>query len=223
MPGLDLISSDPRRRLLVAVKRAEHASLDHLVESIGLARSTTREHMAALENDGLVVRSFVRRGRGRPSARYALTEKGRRLFPSRDADVLQALLQFLQVRERHDLIEDFFEGFWRERLTRVTMMPEGASLAHRLGALERQLEEEGFMPEIIEDEEGLTIRECNCPFPASVRETRIPCRLEARFIEEALGRELERVTYMPDGHATCSYTLQRGDTSIDEPGSGRSM
>ena len=66
------------------------------------------------------------------------------------------------------------------------------------------------MAKIERSAEGITIRECNCSFPESVKRTRIPCRLEAAFYEALFGAEVERSTYMPDGYSACTYELSSG-------------
>jgi predicted ArsR family transcriptional regulator len=92
-------------------------------------------------------------------------------------------------------------------------MTSGAvTLEERLEVVEGFLAEQGFVPEVGVEESLMTIRECNCPFSEAVRATRLPCRLEAQFLEQALQRDLTRVGYMPDGHPACVYEF-----SVDSP------
>lgn len=210
MPALDLLSSDTRRQLLQLVKRKGSLSLDDAMDALGMARTTVREHLLRLERNGLVERSTERSGRGRPSLRYAMTPKGNVLFPSRDGELMNRLLAFLHEQGAEDLVHAFFETYWRERTERVKQRLEAVSeddLDGRLELLAEILDEEGFMPQIDRSEGTVTIRECNCPFPESVKQTRIPCRLEAAFYEAVLGAAVERSAYIPDGHAACTYEL----------------
>ncbi len=61
----------------------------------------------------------------------------------------------------------------------------------RLSQLQKLLEQNDFMPRIERraraGEKLVVVRECNCPLPAAVRATNIPCRLEAEFLAEAVG------------------------------------
>lgn len=210
MSALDLVSSDTRRELLQLVKRKGSLSLDEAMEALGMARTTVREHLLRLERQGLVERSTERQGRGRPSLRYAVTPKAKILFPSRDGELMGRLLQFLGEEGADALVTAFFEAYWADRTERVKRRIERLDeddIEGRLALLAEILEEEGFMPKIERSEEGITIRECNCPFPESVKQTRIPCRLEAAFFEAIFGAEVERSRYIPDGHPACTYEL----------------
>ncbi|MDT0631566.1 transcriptional regulator [Rubrivirga sp. S365] len=193
--------------LLLLMKRRGEVSLDDAQAATGLTRPTLRQHLGGLERDGLVVRSTQRQPRGRPSLRYALDPSAETLFPSRDGLLLGRLLDYLLDRGEDDMVRDFFERYWDERLrdvqARLRQVPAGDD-AGRLAALGDVLREQGFMPEIRRNG-SVTIRECNCPFPEAVKRTRLPCRLEAAFYERLFDDPIERVTYIPDGFAACTY------------------
>jgi predicted ArsR family transcriptional regulator len=208
MPGLAFFPSDTKRDLLKLMKQQGTISLDDAEAATGLTRTTLREHLGQLERDGLVARSAKRQGRGRPSLRYNLTTDGEGLFPSRDNVLLGHLLAFLKQQGQEELIKAFFEQFWAVRLRdveyRLSALDPGNQQG-RLEVLEHLLREQGFMPEIRQDEAGIVIRECNCPFPEAVKHTRLPCRLEAQFFEHIFGKHIARVAYIPDGSPACTY------------------
>lgn len=200
--------SDTKRALLTLIKQHGAISLDDAEEATGLTRTTLREHLGQLERDRLVERSTKRQGRGRPSLRYSLTAEGGRLFPSRDGALLGSLLEFLKREGKDDLIEGFFVQYWDDRRREIeyqlsSIDPDDQQA--RLEVLKRVLQEQGFMPEMIVNDSGLVIRECNCPFPEAVRHTRLPCRLEARFFEQLFGERIGRASYIPDGSPACTY------------------
>lgn len=210
MTRLDFIASDTRRKLLLLIKRAGSISLDDAVSATGLARTTLREHLSQLEGDGLVSRTSHRQGRGRPSLRFHLTSEGETLFPARDGVLLRRLLGYLEEQGMEDLVRGFFERFWEERRREFEFRLGSSGTddpEKRIRVLEELLRDQGFMPQVEVDGENLTIRECNCPFPAAVRHTRLPCRLEAEFFEQIFEKRMERVAYIPDGNASCTYRM----------------
>lgn len=211
MARIDFLNSDSKRALLQLMKRQGEVSLDDAEEAMGLARTTLREHLAGLERDGLVAHYAKRQGRGRPSLRYRLTEDGERLFPIRDGVLLRELLVYLQQEGPADLLNDFFGRFWERRLREVKHRlehVEPGDLNGKLEVLEQILHEQGFMPEVQATDEEIVVRECNCPFPEAVKQTRVPCRLEAQFIEQVLQSEARRVSYIPEGSTACTYAFQ---------------
>ena len=43
--------------------------------------------------------------------------------------------------------------------------------------------------------------------PEAVRETKLPCKLEVQFYENLFDERVERVGYIPDGDAACTYRI----------------
>ncbi len=220
-----MISSDSKSLILDIIKRLGTADMEQLVERTGLARTTLREHLALLERDGLVHRSHRRNGPGRPALQYRLTREGEDRFPSEERELLGDLIRYLQEEGKQHLLQAFFETFWNKRAARACELMQAAadnnetdpeqtgSLPPGLKALSDLLESEGFMPEIHYDESDktLTIRECNCPFKSAIRETSLPCRLEARFYEKIFGQKISRTAFIPDGDDACSYRIEQAN------------
>lgn len=200
---------DPSKlSLLDLLKQTGGLSVDALVERSPLSKTTIRQHLLWLEEQALIARAYHRVGRGRPQLVYELTAGGHELYPSQEGRVLRELLQFLLDEGHASLVQVFFERYWAERRKgfeeRLASSGEG-----KMAVLLKLLTEEGFMPEVTERTEGrLTLRECNCPFSQAVKATRLPCRLEAKFIQEVLGREATEVRLMPQGEPVCTYELR---------------
>lgn len=201
-----------KKNLLDVIKRSGTISIDEIVERIDLAKTTLREHLLQLERDGYVKRDYIRSGPGRPSLQYQLSAKGESLYPSSESKLMKEMIKHLKSGDNEEILEDFFEIFWDERLDQArTMMDEASSddPKKRVAELMNMLEEEGFMPEfdISEDTKTLTVKECNCPFSEVVKETRLPCKLEAMFYKKLFSDQAERTTYIADGDFACEYNI----------------
>lgn len=176
-----------------------------------MARTTVREHLLQLKEKGLLTRTEEREGRGRPSHRYEMTRRAKVLFPSRDGELMGRLVRFLKEQGAEALVQTFFEAYWDDRteaVKRKLRQVASDDIDDKVETLREILEEEGFMPKITREDNQVTIRECNCPFPESVKETRIPCRLEEEFYEEIFETDLERVSHIPEGHSACTYEVE---------------
>ncbi|MEX2572838.1 MAG: DeoR family transcriptional regulator [Balneolaceae bacterium] len=201
-----------KKELLNLIKQKGTLSVDEAVRHTRLAKSTLRQHFMQLERDGCIRREYVRSGPGRPSLQYQLTVKGNRLFPSSESDLMRELLKYLREKGDEQTIEEFFDLFWKERLQSARKHMDSVSkqdMDLRLTALMKFLDEEGFMPEFNRDEESntLTIKECNCPFSEVVKETRLPCKLEAIFYQNLFGGKAKRTSYIADGDFSCTYEI----------------
>jgi predicted ArsR family transcriptional regulator len=201
-PGL----GESQRSILEALKRSGTATTPRLAAELGLNVETVRSHLRALLGHGLVRQGpGVRSGPGRPETVFGLTAAAEALFPRREGEVLQALTAFLEGEGKQELLGRFYERYIGSRregaLARVAHL-EGRA---RLDEVARILSELGYMAHIEETAEGPMLRLCHCPVRELVEVTMVPCRAEVGFVTELLGEKLTRVSYIPSGHAACSY------------------
>jgi len=203
--------SGAKKEILDLVKRTGILSINEATRQIGLSKTTLREHLLQLERDGYIRRTYERTGPGRPSLKYQLTRHGHSLYPSGESDLIRSLLKHLKEKDQESLIETFFEQFWEKRLqSAIRLMNEANERScSRTDALIQMLEEEGFMPEyeqISNDE--IIIRACNCPYQKVIRETQLPCKMEAAFYERLFDADVQRTTYIADGDFSCTYCIR---------------
>jgi len=204
--------SDVKKELLELIKRNGTLSVDEAVERTDLAKTTLREHFLQMERDGTIKRGYVRSGPGRPSLQYKLTGDGHNQFPSHVSKMMGELLKFLKKNGEDALMKSFFEQFWEKRFQKAKRLMVEADQEENgspIGALMNMLKEEGFMPEYKEEKEDgmLCVKECNCPFREVVKETTLPCKLEAQFYKRLFGRDVERTTYIAEGDHACTYEI----------------
>lgn len=196
-------------KLLDLIKTQGQVSVDEATEQLALSKTTVRQHLLTMERQGLIERQFRRLERGRPQLTYAISEEGARLYPSSDPKLLKELLIHLLKTGQENTVKTFFQQFWTNRRKQFESRLAGEkdkSTENRLRILTQILEEEGFMPKVeCLSSKHLAIRECNCPYSEAVKATTIPCKLEAEFIQAAVGQAATRVTYIPSGASACSY------------------
>ena len=205
-PGL----GDSQQAILTALKRRGSATTPLLAAELGLNVETVRAHLRTLLGHGLVRRGpSVRSGPGRPETVFGLTSQAEALFPRREGEVLQALTSYLAEAGQQELLGDFYRGWIGTRreqaLARVAHLEGG----ERLAEVARILSELGYMAHVEETADGPMLRLCHCPVRELVEVTMVPCREEVGFVTELLGEKLTRVSYIPSGHASCSYRAGR--------------
>ena len=201
-----------KKEIIELIKRKGTLSIDEAVEQMSLAKTTLREHFLQLERDGYVERDYVRSGPGRPSLQYQLTPKGNSTFPSSESKLLRNIIRYLNTNGNEQLVEDFFEDFWNQRLEEAQERIKESSAdgpKAKAKVLMKMLDEEGFMPELNMEQpsENLTVKECNCPFSEVVKETRLPCKLEEMFYKKLFSENTERSSYIADGDYSCTYDI----------------
>ena len=71
-----------RRSILVHLRRTGPSSPDDIASALGSSRSGVAQQLRALDSAGLVARTAVRHGVGRPRHLYDVTSDAQDLFPS---------------------------------------------------------------------------------------------------------------------------------------------
>ncbi|MGZ8258025.1 MAG: helix-turn-helix transcriptional regulator [Methylotenera sp.] len=78
---LEILGIRQQELLNQLLKNKGGLTVDELSKRLEITRNAIRQHLAALENDGLVTQGASRPSGGRPEQLYVLTEAGKELFP----------------------------------------------------------------------------------------------------------------------------------------------
>lgn len=78
---LEILGDRQKQLLQRLIKNKAGMTVDGLSRDLKITRNAVRQHLAALENDGLVALGSTRPSGGRPQQLYVLTEKGKEVFP----------------------------------------------------------------------------------------------------------------------------------------------
>ena len=204
--------SSTQSRVLELLKKNLELSVDQISDHLQVAKTAVRRHLLAMERRGLLQRHFRAAQRGRPILTFSLTAKSKYLFPSKEAEILNDLLNFLSQKNQDEFLEEFFEGYWEKRLksvmSRIRKKDEN-NLEARLQALKEVLEEDGFMPDthIDKKHDEIMLRQCHCPLEAASQFSTLPCRLEQRLIAKVLNAPVSSLTLRSDNNPVCEFRL----------------
>lgn len=191
------------------LKRKGSLSVDELSQELGITPMGIRQHLAILERDALVTPSQVRRGIGRPSHLYSLTDAAQELFPKHYEEFALSLIK--------DLIEvagpDQFEAILARRIDREAKALkerwQGLDFDRRVQEFGKLLEEMGAMGEVQRLEDGsYAIREFNCGIYKIAQAHPLICDFEKKMVEEALGCQVKTEECAVHGGQHCTYIVR---------------
>lgn len=203
-----------QRAILDLLKRLGRATVPTLAAELALNIETVRGHLKRLERDSLVRREgSLRDGPGRPEILFGLSEGAEELFPRREPQVLGELAAYLLRSGLDTALDGFFDEWIAERRSAALLRIEGLKGRARLEEIAAILSELGFMAVVDDDEDEARLRLCHCPLRGLVEATRMPCRVEIELVQELVGCELQRESYIPDGDPACSYRIADPDGS----------
>src|SRR5690348_8156311 len=99
---------ETREQILTLLRRQGQMTAAELSDALGIGAVGVRQHLALLDRDGLVRTAGVRRGVGRPSHLYALTEHAEALFPKRYDRLALDALAFVEAQGGAQAIDQLF-------------------------------------------------------------------------------------------------------------------
>ena len=170
---------------VAALLRRGVATVEELARELGLTDNAIRSHLAALERDGLVAQSGVRRGAGKPAYTYALTPDAERLFPKAYGALLSLMLDVLSERLPPDTLDDVLRDMGH-RLA-VGQVQSTGDLRARVDGAVALLGELGGLAEVEEQDGGYVIVGCSCPLAAAVKGHPESCLLAESLLAEVIG------------------------------------
>jgi len=182
-------------------------SIDDLSLHLAVTRTAVRQHLSALERDGLVMRGATRPTGRRPEQLYQLTSRAKELFPR-------------QYPLLANLLIDEVAGLIGPEALAALMQNLGRKLA---GDLERQVVDEtrivqhmnqaGYEAQVFFRSSGEPeIVAHNCVFHHLAKAHPVVCQLDLALIGALGGGETEHVECMVRGDHICRFRLHRSDT-----------
>ncbi|CAH1906489.1 Transcriptional regulator [Candidatus Nitrotoga sp. HW29] len=110
---LELLGNRQQELLKLLLKNKGGLTLEELSEYLKITRNAVRQHIAALENNGIVTEGVTRPSGGRPEQLYVLTDEGKEFFPRNYSWFAQLMIESIAresdvtgVRERLGIMGD---------------------------------------------------------------------------------------------------------------------
>lgn len=201
-----------RRAITKLLKTEGPIGSAQLAERLGLTAMAVRQHLYALQREGLVSAEERPVPIGRPAKFWRLTREADRLFPEAYAELSVALI---------DSVKDAFgdEGLERVLTSRCArqrmdygkrIRPEDP-IERKLQELAKVRTEEGYMAEIRAEGEGsYLLIENHCPICAAANACQGFCATELDLFRSVLGAgvSVERAEHIISGDQRCVYRVK---------------
>mgnify|MGYP005843854191 CR=1 FL=1 len=198
-----------RRHILIALKEKGGMSADELAERLGITPVAVRRHLSNLERDQLVEHAEVKRGLGRPTFVYHLTDAAHRLFPSNYDQLASYVLRAIQQLFGPEAVERIFEQRRQELLRQYRPRVDADRLPDRLEQLTRLRQEDGYMADWELTPEGdYVLRQYHCPIQRVAEGCGAACAQELALFSDLLEAEVARDQHQASGDPACSYRIR---------------
>jgi predicted ArsR family transcriptional regulator len=203
-----------RDRVMLQLKTRGPKTAAELADRLGITPMAIRQHLSALEAEGLVQFEDEAGRVGRPARRWRLTMAADGRFPDTHSDLTVDLLS--AVRETFGE-----EGLDRLLVTRSVrqvklyakkMADAGDNLEARIAALARVRDEEGYMARWERENAGVWLLiENHCPICAAASACQNLCRDELNVFRRCFGEgvSVERIDHILAGGRRCAYRIRQ--------------
>ena len=207
------VPSNTREQILELLQRSGNGlTADALAHKLGISAVAVRKHLAAFERDNLVATELERRPMGRPTYLYRPTASAQELFPNDYANLATAVLEMIRLLDGEHKVDELFQHRAQVLASELATRVQGPTLPERIQQVAQVLEEQGYMPEIMElqeGHEGYVLTEHHCPIFQVAKAFRQACTCELEVLLKLLRVKVERCDHRMMGHPHCSYLISR--------------
>lgn len=188
------------------LRHKQGLTIDALAEKYGISRNGIRQHLLALERDGLVTRGEALPSGGRPEHVYVLTKAGIEKFPRQYAWMSELLLQAMREDAGDEKMEQRLEAMggnigasFRPRLRGIPGSPS------QLAALAEAMVDLGYDAETATEEGQTIVRAHNCVFHQLAQQHPQVCKFDTALLSAATGCSVEQSACMRNGDNACCF------------------
>ncbi len=202
---LDMLGDRQKALLRLLLKDKAGVTVDAMSERLGITRNAVRQHLAALENDDLVMKGASRATGGRPEQLYVLTEKGRECFPRHYAWFAELLIESVQRELGADQLAERLDAMGT-RVGQQLRAQQGtpAQAAEAVQKLADIMQDLGYDAATVASAEPV-IEANNCVFHTLAMRHPQVCSFDLALMAAYTGRAIEHQQCMATGGHVCRF------------------
>ena len=184
-------------------------AVSDIMQYFAVTRNAVQGRLLRLMGEGLVDRELVRGGRGRPSYRYSLSPKARKLAGNNFADLAAVLWQEVLGIEDSRRRQTVVRRIARALKARYANAIHGMTLKARMESLGELLKKRRVRCEVDTSEGVPTFTLHDCPYLDLAEVDSTICQIETMLFSQLLGDDIVLSQCRLDGHACCQFGPNR--------------
>ncbi|KIO78084.1 transcriptional regulator [Pedobacter lusitanus] len=192
------------------LKTSGPQSLLSLAREFKVTVEGARFQMLRLEKEGLVTSSKTVTGRGRPQQLWSLTSMGQSRFPDTHAALTVKLMEVMKEMLGEGAVSQLITVNGEKGTNKYLQELEGVvDLEKRIDNFVSIRTKEGYMAQVIKDDEGFIFIENHCPIGAAAHANPAICSAEFKTLQTVIGENvpIKRIEYIVDGGRRCAYRI----------------
>ena len=199
---------DTRSKILMHLKRSPSGlGTDVLAVALGVTVTAARQHLVALERDGLVARGASVPSGGRPQQLYVLTAKALETFPRQYSWFSEVLLDAMRAEMGSEKLKKTLRILGQDAAAAAG--PPRGTLSERAHVLAARMHELGYDARVVEKKNGgVEIAARNCVFHKLAEKHREVCSFDLGLIGAASGAFVDHDECIALGGSECRFKLR---------------
>jgi predicted ArsR family transcriptional regulator len=191
------------------LKHKEGMTMDELSVELHVTRNAVRQHLAALEADGLVTQGVTRPSGGRPRQLFVLTEKGKECFPRHYSWFAQLLVESIASEVGQEGLRARLEALGGKVADQLLhQYTTGDAADDKVRILADLMEHLGYAASASEESGTPVIEADNCVFHALAMKNPDICHFDLALLEKFTGSRVEHQKCMARGEHVCRFKLK---------------
>jgi predicted ArsR family transcriptional regulator len=202
---MDYVTESSDVGILDLLRKAGPLGIQPLAGATQGTATAVRQRLTRLMAQGLIDRELTRAGRGRPSHRYRLTDKGRRQTGANFADLALALWQEVRAIEDAEVRRGLLQRIAKTMAQMYGTQVKGTTTAERMQAVSRLFAERNVPFEVGTEGDLPVLTAVACPYPELAEQDRGVCAMERMMFSELVGDGLRLADCRLDGDTCCRF------------------
>lgn len=195
------------RAMISVLRGTESMSICELTDAMRVTATAVRQRLNRLMVLELVERSRTVEGRGRPSHRYLLTDKGKRSSANNLDDLAVVLWEEVQKIEDPSVKQKVISGAVERLSQRYQTAVRGETVEERTRSLVEMFAERQI-PISLDESSGLPLITVEgCPYPTLADENHEICDMEQALLARVIGHPVDRCQCRQDGDSCCTFEV----------------
>ena len=208
---ITLLGLRQQQLLTLLLQNKEGLSVEDLSKGLGITDNAVRQHLTALERDGMVARGETQSTGGRPEHLYGLTTAGQELFPRHYSWFAELLINSLREEQGTDALRKRLEGMGKAVGRQVAARLAGVKdKGERIRALADVMRELGYQSGSIDSakEKWPAIEATNCVFHNLAKCYPEVCHFDLAMMSEVVGCDVVHDECMVRGGHVCRFKFK---------------
>jgi predicted ArsR family transcriptional regulator len=191
--------------LLDLLRKRGGMSVSELATATHVTPTAVRQRLSRLMRLELIAREVSKAGRGRPSHRYLLTEKGKQHSGNNFGDLAIALWQEVRSISDPEVRRGLLSRLAKQMSTMYASRVTGVTTGERMESVRNLFAERNVPLEVGAADELPVLTALACPYPQLAEQDRGICALEKMLFSELVGSNLRLSECRLDGGNCCTF------------------